>query len=48
MRTPVYFQGSAGRFGEWLYMKKKESKVTGSVFEFWNQENDGSPQKLGS
>lgn len=44
----VYFQESAGRFGEWLNMKEKESKVTTSVFESWGQENDGSFQKLGS
>lgn len=47
-RIPVYFQESAGRFGELLHMKEKESEVTGSVFESWNQENDGSLQKLGS
>lgn len=31
--APVYFQESAGRFGEWLDMKEKESKVPGSVSE---------------
>ena len=47
-RTPVHFQESAGRFGEWLNMKNKESKVTSSVLEPWGHKNDGSPQKLGS
>lgn len=46
-RAPVYFQESAGKFGKWLNMKDKESKVTGSVFES-GQENDGSFQKVGS
>lgn len=41
MRTRVYFQESAGRFGEWLYMKEKV------VFLNWNQENDCSPPETG-
>lgn len=29
-------------------MKEKESKITGSVFDAWDQENDGFLQQLGS
>lgn len=29
-------------------MKEKESKITGSVFDSWDQEDDGFLQQLGS
>lgn len=46
-RAPVDFPESAGKFGKWLNIKEKESKVTDSVFES-GQEGDGSFQKVGS
>lgn len=42
------FSRKCWKIGEWLNMKEKESKITGSVFDSWDQENDGFLQQLGS